>query len=187
MERDAMEPDAITMARTALRKHCDDEIEAAVLVHRGPDTGGGGLKKVFGQKTVASRLKHNNYLVLTPTHLRMWALGGRTGLVPKDEIACWRRDEVTVSSRLEDRSSYFASTGSSYEYRVYRLQITGPATDLTVDVRADAGLELGDLDFLDDDVRAAEMDGDVREAMQGLHEAAVETESMVQAIVDGTA
>lgn len=186
MEPDAIEPDAVTMARTTLAKHLTEPIEAAVMVHRGPDTGGGGLKRVFGQKTVASKLRHTNYLVMTPTHLRVFPLGGRTGLVPKDEIAAWRREDVTVTSTIEERSSYFASTGSSYEYRVHRLHLTGPDLDLTVDVRADGGLELGDVALLEDQALLQETDPDVREAMEGLRESAAEVASMVDAIIAGT-
>src|SRR5690606_23241367 len=142
---------------------CPEPIEAAVLVHRGPETGGGGLRKVFGGRTAASRRAINNYLAPTPTHLRLITLGGRTGVKPKDEIGAWPRGSVRIDSRTEERHTHYVSYGTSTDQRVFRLRLTGADLDLTVDVMSHGGLDVADIEALGnlDD----ETDPEVREGM----------------------
>ena len=130
-------------ARTDLDGRCPEPVETVLLVHPS-----GRRKKVFGRKQLASRLGINNYLVLTPTHVRLYALGGRTGLKVKDELGAWPRSQVQVRMEMAERSSFFASTGQTLEWRVYCLHLTGPDLDLSVDVGAEGGLFLGDEDFM---------------------------------------
>ena len=99
-------------ARTDLDGRCPEPVETVLLVHPS-----GRRKKVFGRKQLASRLGINNYLVLTPTHVRLYALGGRTGLKVKDELGAWPRSQVQVRMEMAERSSFMASTGSSLEWR----------------------------------------------------------------------
>ena len=99
-------------------------IEAAVMVHRSPDQPRRG----------APRLATNNHLALTPTHLRLHRLGGRTGVKVKDEVQTWDRRSVRVEVADVERSSWFASTGSSYDFDVHSLRIHGPEGTLVVDV-----------------------------------------------------
>ena len=117
-------------ARTDLDGRCPEPVETVLLVHPS-----GRRKKVFGRKQLASRLGINNYLVLTPTHVRLYALGGRTGLKVKDELGAWPRSQVQVRMEMAERSSFMASTGSSLEWRVFCLQLSGPDLDVSVDVR----------------------------------------------------
>ena len=138
-------------ARTDLDGRCPEPVETVLLVHPS-----GRRKKVFGRKQLASRLGINNYLVLTPTHLRLFTLGGRAGTKPKDEIGlkvkddrgAWPRSQVQVRMEMAERSSFMASTGSSLEWRVFCLQLSGPDLDVSVDVRADGGLFVDDDDFM---------------------------------------
>ncbi|HEV7720380.1 MAG TPA: hypothetical protein VGO60_03810 [Iamia sp.] len=110
--------------RAELSGICGQPIEAAVMVHKSPDqpTRGG------------PRLAINNHLALTPTHLRLHRLGGRTGMKVKDEVQAWDRRSVRVEVCDAARSSWFASTGSSYDFDVHSLRITGPEGTLVVDV-----------------------------------------------------
>lgn len=128
--------EGLTATLEATSAACGEPIEAALIVIRNPDTGGGGLKRLFGAKSLAAHLRTLNYLVLTPTHLRLFTLGGRAGTKPKDEIAAWPRGSVSISVTDVTRSSYFASTGSHIDYPVHALHITGPGVDLHVDLMA---------------------------------------------------
>ena len=166
------EPTFITQAKAALAEHCAEPIEAVLLVH--PT---GRRKKVFGRKHLASRLHINNYLVITTGHVRLFGLGGRTGLKVRDELAGWPRSQVRAQVEMAERSSYFASTGSHLDYRTFCVHLTGPDLDLSVDVRADAGLFSDDLDFLEQDAP------EVQEAIEGLKEEASATSDAVQAFV----
>ena len=130
--------DFITATHDQAVQACGEPIEAALLVLRSPDTGGGGgLKRLFGGgKTLAAQVSSRNYLALTPTHLRLFALGGRTGLVPKEEIAAWPRGTVSITTEDVIRDSYWASTGNTHQIPVHKLVITGGPEQLTVDVMA---------------------------------------------------
>lgn len=176
------------MATRRLGARCPEVVEAALLVHRGPATGGGGLGRLFGRKTVASRLRTSNLLVLTPTSVRLYSLGGRTGMDPKDELAGWPRGSIAITSSVEDLHTYFASSGTSLDQKVHRLRLTGADLDLQVDVMANAGLDDDDLYMLDAEALdpasgAAETDPDVREGMAGLQELSAETDAAVAAFV----
>lgn len=81
-------------------------------------------------------LARTNVLALTPHHVRLVALGGRTGLRPKDDLGCWPRDQVAITVAEAERSSWFASTGSSYDFPVRVLHVTAPGTELDLDVVA---------------------------------------------------
>lgn len=173
-------------AARRLGSRCPEPVECALLVHRGPETGGRGLSRLFGKKTVASSLRTNNLLVLTPSHVRLYALGGRSGLVPKDELGAWPRTELEITSRTEERHTDFLHTGSSMDQEVHCLHLTGPDLDLTVDVMANAGLDTGDADLLDPAALAAEFDPGRREVMAGLQAIGAETTRSVQALVAAT-
>jgi hypothetical protein len=100
-----------------------EPIEASVMVHRSPDQPRGGPK-----------LGINNHLALTATSVRLHRLGGRTGIRVKDEVAVWDRRTVRVEAREVERSSWLGTTGSSYDFSVHSLRITGPEGALVVDV-----------------------------------------------------
>ena len=117
---------------------------------------------MYKRQQLASRLGINNYLVLTPTHVRLYALGGRTGLKVKDELGAWPRSQVQVRMEMAERSSFMASTGSSLEWRVFCLQLSGPDLDVSVDVRADGGLFVDDDDFMAQEG----VEADARDAQQ---------------------
>jgi hypothetical protein len=110
--------------RAELSRVYGQPIEAAVMVHKSPDQPRRG----------GPRLAINNHLALTPTHLRLSRLGGRTGVKVKDEVLAWDRRTVRVEATDAARSSWFATTGSSYEFDVHSLRITGPEGSLVVDV-----------------------------------------------------
>ncbi|HEX7135251.1 MAG TPA: hypothetical protein VF228_21940 [Iamia sp.] len=110
--------------RIELSRVYGQPIEAAVMVHKSPDQPRRG----------GPRLAINNHLALTPTHLRLSRLGGRTGVKVKDEVLAWDRRTVRVEAADAARSSWFATTGSSYEFDVHSLRITGPEGSLVVDV-----------------------------------------------------
>jgi hypothetical protein len=109
--------------RADLSRTYDQPIEAAVMVHKSPDQPRGG-----------PRLATNNHLALTPTHLRLHRLGGRTGVKVRDEVVAWDRRTVRVEAADAARSSWFASVGSSYDFDVHSLRIRGPEGDLVLDV-----------------------------------------------------
>lgn len=112
-------------------------IEAAVMVHRSSDQAGAtGPRRLFA-KGPAKDLHLNNYLCLTPTHLRLAGLGGRTGVKPKDDIAAWDRTTATIEVADAARSEWMASYWTSYDYDVHALRISGPEVTLVVDVMAD--------------------------------------------------
>jgi hypothetical protein len=178
--------DVLLQASHTLAGVCPEPIGAALIVHRGPETGGGGLKRLVGAKDLASRLRVNNQLVLTPTAVRLYALGGRTGMQPKAELGAWPLGQIAISARIEERSSYFASTGSSVHQHVFRLQMRGPDLDLTLDAMAYAGLDDLALEMLDAQALADETDPDVREGMAGLQEMSEETAAMVAIFVQAT-
>lgn len=104
-----------------------EPIIAAVMVHRSPDQPRRGRLK----------LHINNHLALTPTALRLTGLGGRTGVKLKDDIVAWDRRTVRVQAYDAERSTWFNTTMSHYEYSVHSLRITGPEADLVVDVMAE--------------------------------------------------
>jgi hypothetical protein len=52
----------------------------------------------------------------------------------KDEAMTWDRRTVRVEVADAARSSWFASTGSHYDFDVHGLRITGPEGILVVDV-----------------------------------------------------
>jgi hypothetical protein len=161
---------------------CPEPIGAALLVHR-PDTAS-GLRRLFGAKDLSSRLRTCNQLVLTPTSVRLYSLGGRTGTAPKEELAVWPLGSIRIDARIEERSSYFASTGSSIVQHVHRLRVTGPGVDLELDAMAYAGLDDLALDMLD--AESTETDPEVREGMAGLQEISEETATMVRFFVGAT-
>jgi hypothetical protein len=97
-------------------------------------TEGRGVRRLFGGRTLASDLGRLNLLAATPAEVRLVALGGRTGMRPKDEVAAWPRGQVAVTATPAVRSSYYASTGSSYDYPVFELRITAPDAELVVDL-----------------------------------------------------
>lgn len=152
------EPFYVTQARADLAEHCPTGIDAVLLVHPASRR-----KKVFGRKELASRLHINNYLVLTPERVALFGLGGRTGMKLKDELGSWPRSSVRATAERAERSSYFASTGSSLEYRTFCLHLTGPGLDLSVDVRADAGLFTDDLDMVESHHDDPEIEADMAE------------------------
>lgn len=161
-------------ARDHLSGHCPEPVEAVLLVH--PP---GHRKKVFRRKLLSSRLHILNYLVLTPTHVRLFGLGGRTGMQVKEQLGAWPRGEVQVRMETTERSSFFASTGQTLEWRVFCLHLSGPDLELAVDVRADGGLFIGDEDFLDQPDPGPE----VQEAIDGLREEAAAIHDSVDAFV----
>lgn len=161
-------------ARTDLGGRCPEPVETVLLVHPSARR-----KKVFGRKHLASRLGINNYLVLTPTHVRLYALGGRTGLKVKDELGTWPRGQVQVRMEMAERSSFMASTGSSLEWRVFCLHLTGPDLDLSVDVRADGGLFVDDDDFMAQEG----VEPEVQETIDLFREEAAITSDTVDAFV----
>ena len=110
--------------RAEVSRACHEQVEAAVMVHRSPDQ----------PRRQGPRLGANNHLALTPTRLRLHRLGGRSGVKVKDEVAAWDRRTVRVEAADAERSSWFASTGSSDDYDVHSLRITGPEGTLVVDV-----------------------------------------------------
>jgi hypothetical protein len=110
--------------RAEVSRACREPVEAAVMVHRSPDQ----------PRRQGPRLGINNHLALTATRLRLHRLGGRTGVKVKDEVLSWDRRTVRVEVADAARSSWFASTGSSYDFDVHGLRITGPEGTLVVDV-----------------------------------------------------
>lgn len=178
--------DTLQQVSRTLAGRCPEPIGAALVVHRGPATGGGGLKRLLGSRDLASRLGASNQLVLTPTHVRLYRLGGRSGTVAKEELGAWPLGQIAVHASIEERSSWFASTGSSILQYVHRLRLVGPGLDLVVDAMAYAGLDDLALDMLDADALAEETDPDVREGMAGLQEMSQETATMVGFFVQAT-
>lgn len=172
------EPSYLAQARADLAGRCAEPIEQVLLVHPS-----GRRKMVFGRKDLSSRLGINNYLVLTTTHVRLYSLGGRTGLKMKDELGAWPRTEVRASSDAAERSSFMASTGSSLNWRVICVHLEGPGLDLKVDVRGDAGLFIGDEDFLDQE----NPEGEVQEVIDDLKAEAEFTAASVAAFVGALA
>ncbi len=174
----------VTTAQRDLAELCPEPVIAAVMCHRGP--GASGLKKLFGSKDPSSQLAINNWLVLTPTALRIISLGGRTGMKPRKEVAAWPRAAVLVAVEGAEVSSYFASTGSSLDYRVHRLHITAAdGTMLVTDVRSAPMLFGDDQDLVTYEAIAAESDPDVREAMLGLREMTDEVNVNLATILTG--
>ncbi|MCU1371227.1 MAG: hypothetical protein JWO77_2421 [Ilumatobacteraceae bacterium] len=114
-----------------------DQVVAGVLAVRGPETGGVGPNRMFGRRSLAKRLKVLNLIARTPTHLRLFALGGRSGLDARDEIGAWPLGAVRLEICDADRSSFYASTFSSIEYQVHVVRILADGVDLSVDVMAD--------------------------------------------------
>lgn len=149
-------------ARNALAGRVTEPVESVLLVHPNPDR----KKKWFGGKTLASKLHTNNYVAITATGVHLFALGGRDGMTVKDHLGSWPRDAVRLSVSEAERSSWMVSTGSSLDYRVHCLHLTGPELDVELDLRADPFLFTSDLDFLDQD----DPDPDVQEAIDGLNE-----------------
>jgi len=177
--------DTLQQVSRTLAGICAEPIGAALVVHRAPDTGS-GLRRLFGSKALADRLRASNQLVLTPTHVRLFALGGRSGMEPKEQLGAWPVGQITVYAGIEERSTWFASTGSSVDQHVFRLRLMGPDLDLTVDAMAYAGLDDLSLEMLDPQARADETDPDVREGMAGLQEMSEETAAMVAILVRAT-
>ena len=126
--------DGLTQVRDGASALCGQPIEAAVLVVKSPEDR--GAKRLFGGKTLGSQLKTLNYLAVTPTHLRLFALGGRNGLKPKTELAAWPRGGVMIEVQDLVRTSFFASTGTNMEFPVHALRLTSPGVELFVDVMA---------------------------------------------------
>ncbi len=110
--------------RVEVSRSCREQVEAALMVHRSPDQ----------PRRSGPRLGINNHLALTPTRLRLHRLGGRTGVKVKDEVMAWDRRTVRVEAADATRSSWFASTGSSDDFDVHSLRVTGPEGVLVVDV-----------------------------------------------------
>lgn len=179
--------DTLRQVSGSLAGRCLEPIGAALVVHPSPGTRGGGLRRLLGSRALRDRLRASNQLVLTPTHVRLFALGGRSGTEPREELAAWPLGRIRVDARIEERSSWFASTGSSIDQHVFRLRLVGPDVDLTVDAMAFAGLDDLALDLLDPSALAHETDPDVREGMAGLQEMSEETAAMVAIFVQATA
>lgn len=116
-----------------LAARAQQPIEAALLVHRTPETGGQGLAKVFRRSAPETQLGHNNLLWLTPTHLHLTKLGGRSGVKPREDVVVWDRRTVSVTVEHAHRSSWMASTGSHYEYDTHRLHLVGPELSIELD------------------------------------------------------
>lgn len=114
-----------------------DQVLTGVFAVRGPETGGVGPNRMFGRRSLAKQLKVLNLIALTPTHLRLFALGGRSGLDAKDEIGAWPLADVHLEITDADRSSFYASTFSSIEYQVHVVRLQAEGVDLSVDVMAD--------------------------------------------------
>ncbi|MCU1356578.1 MAG: hypothetical protein JWM89_1996 [Acidimicrobiales bacterium] len=121
----------------AASDRCGEPITAAVLAVRGPATGGVGPNRMFGRSNLAKELKILNLIALTATHVRLFTLGGRTGLKPKDEIGAWPLGAVQIQITDADRSSYYASTMSTIDYQVHVVRLLADGVDLAVDVMAD--------------------------------------------------
>lgn len=179
--------ETLLQASFALGPWCGEPIGAALVVHRRDGSGGGGLKRLFGAKDLGSRLRTNNWLVLTPTHVRLFALGSRSGLDVKEELGAWPLGQIRIDAGIEERSTWFASTGSSVDQHVFRLRLLGLGLDLVVDAMAYAGLDDLSLEMLDAQAYADETDPNVREAMAGLQEMSEETATMVAILVRATA
>lgn len=115
--------------RAHLAERFGEPVEALLLVHPSPEKGRGP----------GGRLRTNNALALTPTSLRLVALGGRSGLRPRREIARWDRRFVVVDVWDTEEQSWFNTTMSWYRWDVHRLRICGPDRTLVVDaMRANA-------------------------------------------------
>lgn len=172
----------------AHQKVCDgvqrmlgEPVQVAVFAHKGPKKAGNGVRRVFGAKDPAARMRVNNLLVLTPGHVRLVALGGRSGLKPKEEIGAWPLGSVRIDSTLEDQHTFFVGSGMSMDQQVFRLHLHGDGQELVMHVMANAGLDVGDLAALE-----GSDDPDVQEGAAGLAESAAETEQGVRAIVSAT-
>lgn len=114
-----------------------DHVLTGVFAVRGPQTGGVGPNRRFGRRSLAKRLKVLNLIALTPTHLRLFALGGRSGLDAREEIGAWPLGAVHLEIADAERSSFYASTFSSIEYPVHVVRIRADGIDVSVDVMAD--------------------------------------------------
>lgn len=178
-------------ARRDLAAVCNEPIVAAVIAHKDPERS--GVKKLFGKGKggAGPKLRHNNWLVLTPTSLRLFALGGRTGMKVKEDLGAFPRASIDISCTEIDRESYWASTGQTMEYRCYNLHVTGhdaagQPVDVSMDVRAYPGALFGDdAELLEAGELADESDPEIAEGTQFLRDAAAEVRTMVDAIVTG--
>src|SRR4051812_6340306 len=92
--------------RGQMAERYQQPIEAMLMVHQAPD----------GAIGAVGRLHTNNVLVLTPTHLRVVALGGRSGVKPRDEVAAWERSQVLVEGYDTEKGSWMRTTMSWYSY-----------------------------------------------------------------------
>lgn len=118
-------------------KRSGDEVLAGVFAVRGPETGGVGPNRMFGRRSLAKQLRVLNLIALTPTHLRLFGLGGRSGLDAKEEIGAWPLGSVSLDVTDAQRSSFYASTLITIDYPVHVVRIRADAVDLRVDVMAD--------------------------------------------------
>ena len=111
-----------------------EPIEAHLLVHRSPDQPGArGPGRLFASGP-AKAMAINNHLCLTPTAIHLAALGGRTGVKPKGHVITWDRRTALVEAQDAERSEWFHSYITSYDYAVHALRISGPEGTLVVDV-----------------------------------------------------
>ena len=85
------------------------------------------------------RLHTNNALVLTPTQVRIIALGGRSGLKPRKDVAAWDRAHVHIEVVDTERRSWLNTTMSWYVAAVHRIHIGSPERSLVVDAMAGVG------------------------------------------------
>src|SRR3954471_9756127 len=92
--------------RAQLAERYGQPIEAMLMVHRPPGTGGRAVARAFGSKEADAKLHINNALILTPTKLKIIALGGRSGIKPRDEVASWDRDKVVLDVYDTEHSTW---------------------------------------------------------------------------------
>jgi hypothetical protein len=120
--------------RTQMAERYGQPAEAMVLVHKAPGTGGNPVGRMLGSKSSPeSRMHVNNALVMTPTHLHLVALGGRSGIKPRDEIAAWDRRAVVLDIFDTEKAAWLNTTMSMYRYAVHRVRICGPGLTMVVD------------------------------------------------------
>ncbi len=142
---------------------CGQETEAGLLVVRNDESSRSVANRIVGHGSLGAKLRTLNFLALTPTHLRLFTLGGRTGVKVKEELAAWPRGSVHVEVENVVRCAYYASTGSTYDYPVHVLRITGPDVGLSIDVMAG---DQADTDVLGNE-QALEIVAEVRQLASG--------------------
>lgn len=110
--------------RAQMAQRYGEPIEALLLAHKSSEKGHGKV----------GRLSVNNILTLTPTMVRVNALGGRSRLKVGKDIAQWPRDQVSLEVFDTEKAAWFNTTMSWMEWSVHRLRLTAADASLVVDV-----------------------------------------------------